>query len=122
MIANLGLFFVVQICTTPSCTSTDFKKNGRKVLCKLIIFILVVVLGVCQEISKESRYIGDDDLKIIFSKQVSHSFLLPPKKVLRKKQTRSEGNTSQASRIQQATKNKITSRRSKKFKMPRKEL
>ena len=42
------------------------------------------MLGVFQEILKESRYIGDDDLKIIFSKQVSHSFLLPPKNVLSK--------------------------------------
>ena len=33
---------------------------------------------------KESRYTFDDDLKIIFSKQVSHSFLLSPKKVLTK--------------------------------------
>ena len=42
------------------------------------------MLGVFQEILKESRYIGDDDLKIIFSKQASHSFLLPPKNVLSK--------------------------------------
>ena len=78
------LFFVVQICTTPRCTCTDFKKNGRKVFCKYIILILVVMFGVSQEILNESRYIGDDDLEIIFSKQVSHSFLLAPKKVLRK--------------------------------------
>ena len=77
-------FFVVQICTLPSCTCNYFKKYGRKVFCKHIIFILVAVLGVSQEILKESRYIGDDDLKIIFSKQASHSFLLPPKNVLRK--------------------------------------
>ena len=42
------------------------------------------MLGISQEILKESRYIGNDDLKIIFSKQVSRSFLLPPKNVLRK--------------------------------------
>ena len=42
------------------------------------------MLGVSQENLKESRYIDNDDLEIIFLKQVSHSFLLPPKKVLRK--------------------------------------
>ena len=54
------------------------------VFCKYIIFFLAVVLDVSQEILKESRYIGDDDLTIIFSKKISHSFLLPPKNVLRK--------------------------------------
>ena len=77
------LFFVVQICTTPSCTCADFKKNGCKVFCKHIIFILVVVLGVSQEILKESRYIGDDDLKIIFSK-VSQSLVASKKRFEKK--------------------------------------
>ena len=77
-------FFVVQICKIPSCTCVNFNKNGHKVFCKHIIFVLVVVLGVSQEILKESRFIDDDNLKTIFSKPVSHSFLLPPKNVLRK--------------------------------------
>ena len=42
------------------------------------------MFGVSQEILKESRFIDDDNLKTIFSKPVSHSFLLPPKAVLRK--------------------------------------
>ena len=87
IIANLDNFLSYKLSqhqVAHALRMEEFKKNGRKVFCKYIILILVVVLGVSQEILKESRYIGDDDLKIIFSKQVSHSFLLPPKKALRK--------------------------------------
>ena len=80
-------FFFAQICTTPSCTCADFKKNGCKVFCKHIIFILVVVLGVSQEILKESRYIGDDDLKKYFRNRSATVFCCLRKKIWEKTNT-----------------------------------
>ena len=41
-----------QICTNPSCTCADFKKYARKVFWKNILFILVVVFDLSQEILK----------------------------------------------------------------------
>ena len=52
----------VVICNTPSCTCPDFKKNGSKVHCKHILFVLITALG--QEETNQTineRYIGDDD-------------------------------------------------------------
>ena len=41
-----------QICTNPSCTCADFKKYARKAFWKNILFILVVVFDLSQEILK----------------------------------------------------------------------
>ena len=87
----------------------NLKKNGCKVFCKHIILSYFSCRTWCFSGNIERNI--DDDLKIIFSEQVSHSFFVAFEKSFEKKQTQSEGNISKASRIQKATRNKITSQR-----------
>ena len=53
----------VIICNVPSCTCTDYKKNGMLVSCKYIIFILLFVLKLDKEVVCNAPHIGEEDVK-----------------------------------------------------------
>ena len=62
--------YVVKICCTPSCSCPDFRKNGKKVLCKHILFILMYILGVAENDNIiEKRYFSESDLSVILRKE-----------------------------------------------------
>ena len=62
--------YVVKICCTPSCSCPDFRKNGKKVLCKQILFILMYILGVAENDNIiEKRYFSESDLSVILRKE-----------------------------------------------------
>ena len=53
----------VIICSVPSCTCPDYKENGILVSCKSIIFIVLFVLKLDEEVVRNARQIGDEDVK-----------------------------------------------------------
>lgn len=59
--------YMVEISNTPSCTCPDFQKQGAKVLCKHVLFVVLFVLsGDGMEIQLQDRYLCDADLRRIF--------------------------------------------------------
>ena len=73
--------YEVTLANTPSCTCTDFRKNRSKVVCKHIIFVVVVALdepGLTEAL--KTRYLGSDDLNRLMGKQVHGSFVQIKKK------------------------------------------
>ena len=61
--------YVVKICCTPSCSCPDFRKNGKKVLCKHILFILMYILGVAENDNIiEKKYFSESYLSVILRK------------------------------------------------------
>ena len=60
---NSRVTYKVVICNVPSCTCLDYKKNGMLFSCKCIIFILLFVLKVIEEVIRNARHIGDEDAK-----------------------------------------------------------
>ena len=59
--------YVVEISNAPSCTCPDFQKQGAKVLCKHVLFVVLFVLsGERMEIQLQDRYLCDADLRRIF--------------------------------------------------------
>ena len=64
--------YQVQICEAPSCTCPDYIKNGHRVLCKHVFFILMFGLDVSEdeELLKQ-RYISHVDLNHLLSKNSS---------------------------------------------------
>ena len=57
------VMYKVIICNVPSCTCLDYKKNDMLVSCKCIIFILLFLLKVDDEVVRNARHIGDEDVK-----------------------------------------------------------
>ena len=60
---NSRVTYKVVICNVPSCTCLDYKKNGMLFSCKCIIFILLFVLKVIEEVIRNARHNGDEDAK-----------------------------------------------------------
>ena len=60
---NSRITYKVIICNVPLCTCLDYKKNGMLVSCKCIIFILLFVLKVDEEVVRNARHISDEDAK-----------------------------------------------------------
>ena len=59
----------VAICNIPSCTCADFKKNGKVVFCKHIVFLVTHVLSGSELMEALSnRYITDMELTQLFQK------------------------------------------------------
>ena len=64
--------YVVKICCTPSCSCPDFRKNGKKVLCKHILFILMYILGVAENDNIiEKKYFSESYLSVILRKELN---------------------------------------------------
>ena len=62
--------YVVKICSTPSCSCPDFRENGKKVLCKHILFILTYIFAVAENYNIiEKRYFSESDLSMILRKE-----------------------------------------------------
>ena len=62
--------YVVKICFTLSCSCPDFRKQGKKVLCKHILFILMYIFGVAENDNIiEKRYFSESDLSVILRKE-----------------------------------------------------
>ena len=60
--------FDVEISSQQTCTCSDFAKNGRKVACKHIIFVIIFVLdGKDIQSSLERKFISNNDLSALFS-------------------------------------------------------
>ena len=73
-------WFSVLICNTPSCTCADYVKNGLRVLCKHILFILKYVFKMHDdEEALKFRYLSEDDVKALFQvyelKGINESFM-----------------------------------------------
>lgn len=72
--------YVVVICNTPSCTCPDNQRNGKKVFCKHIIFVLNSVMEANESVFINGVSIADDSLKELFEKapkKVPDVFLQP---------------------------------------------
>ena len=62
--------YIVKICCTPSCSFPDFRENGKNILCKHILFILMYILGVAENYNIiEKRYFSESDLSVILRKE-----------------------------------------------------
>ena len=55
--------YKVIICNAPSCTCPDYKENGILISCKNIIFTVLFVLKLDEEVVRNARHIGDEDVK-----------------------------------------------------------
>ena len=55
--------FKVIICSVTSWTCPDYKKNGMPASCKHIIFILLFVVKLDEEVGHNARHIGDEGVK-----------------------------------------------------------
>ena len=69
--------YKVQICNSSTCTCPDFQRYGALVFCKHLLFVLVVVLNIDENLCKSAEFTGDEDLKIILQREVEPKFLLP---------------------------------------------
>lgn len=73
--------FMVRIGNYPSCTCNDFEKQGKKVKCKHILFVLLHCLSVQVDSNLlKKSYFGDDEVKSIFDNapsSVPSEFLIP---------------------------------------------
>ena len=68
--------YTVNIKNTPSCTCVDFEKNKSKVLCRHIIFVVAVALGGIELLDMlRTRYLGEDDVKVLIEKTVPANYL-----------------------------------------------
>jgi len=54
--------YTVAICSLPSCTCPDYKKNGKQVLCKHIIFVFLYVLKIEDEALLSAIWFDEADL------------------------------------------------------------
>ena len=76
--------YTVDLTNTPSCTCIDFDKNKSKVLCKHIIFVVAVALdGMDLVNTLRTRYLGDDDIKVLISQPVPPHYLQKKEKKTR---------------------------------------
>ena len=71
--------YTIQITNTPSCTCPDFQKNGSRVHCKHLLFVLIFVLLVHDGSDiLTSRFIGDDDVTLLLQHDhVDDKYILP---------------------------------------------
>ena len=75
--------YKVIICNVPSCACPDYKKNGMLVSCKHIILLFVIfllfllfVLKLDEELVRNSRHIGDEDVKAFLNNvQIEEKFM-----------------------------------------------
>ena len=58
--------YEVTICCSPSCTCPDYKKNGKNVLCKRIMFTFLYALKVGEEAFLSEIYISERELRKVF--------------------------------------------------------
>ena len=71
----------VIISNTPSCTCVDFLKNKSKVVCKHIIFVVVVALDEPSlSDNLKTRYLGSDDVNRLLAKTPEAEFMQQTKK------------------------------------------
>ena len=63
--------YEVTLASTPSCTCTDFQKNRSKVVCRHIMFLVLVALDEpgLQDTLK-SRYLSQDDVNLLIRKPI----------------------------------------------------
>ena len=54
--------YEATVCCSPSCTCPDYKKNGKNVLCKHIMFAFLYALRVEQEAFLKQIYISERKL------------------------------------------------------------
>ena len=82
--------YVIQICSSPSCTCPDSQKNGMRVFCKHILFVLRYALQVDEEDTMlKARYLPEEDVKALLSNKPSNTinaaYIQKVKKSTRKK-------------------------------------
>ena len=73
---NARHFYQVRICTQPSCSCPDFNKQGSRVLCKHIFFVLIFILEV-EDISKldTNSFLHEDLTNMLKTTGVKAEFL-----------------------------------------------
>ena len=84
--------YLIQICSLPSCTCPDSQKNGMRVFCKHILFVLRYALQVDEEDTMlKAHYLPEEDVKALLSNKpsntISTAYIQKVKKSTRKKQT-----------------------------------
>ena len=79
--------YTVQICSTPSCSFPDFRKNGLRVFCKHLLFVLKYALQVDDDSMLKSRYFSEDDLKEILGHNTDSSYIQKVQKNRRTQQS-----------------------------------
>lgn len=77
--SNAKKDYKVVIAANPSCTCSNFEKNGSKTYCKHIICLVLYVLGGASfEKMLKERYLSEDDLKCLFrNKEIPVSYCQP---------------------------------------------
>ena len=79
--------YQVRICSQPSCTCPDYNKNGDRVLCKHILFVLLFVLEVTDIDALESlHYTNEQVLDFLSKTEVDSQFFQAKKNTDSKRQ------------------------------------
>lgn len=82
--SNAKFAYTTDICSSPSCTFLDFKKNGLEVYCKHILFVLLYPLDRNEIECSFTRSIGGADLRSILEKTIDARYFNQAKKSHRK--------------------------------------